>query len=218
VRRYATNKDVLDFGCSDGWLSLELNLPQRCRSLTGIDISDVAIAKATEKCDRAGLTNTRFLVMNAEAMSFPDQSFDVVFGQGILHHLDLDKALSEVARVLRKGGIAIFTEPMGHNPVINLYRRLTPKLRSDDEHPLHMADLLVARRHFEKVELTFYGLFSLASVLIDARPNGISYRVGKALDDALLRLPLIRRYAWQCLIECQHPYTLRNQDRSDTRD
>ncbi len=203
VRQYGRNKEVLEYGCADGGLSLdELNLPQHCRFLTGIDISDVAIQKASAKADRAGLKNVRFLTMNAKAMTFPDQSFDLVFGRGIVHHLDLNRCFSEVARVLRTNGAAVFCEPMGHNPIINLYRQRTPDIRTPDEHPLLMTDFALARQHFARVDTLFYGLFSVASAFLDATAKGIPYRLSKALDDLILRLPIIRRYAWHCLIVC----------------
>ena len=193
--------DILECGCGDGWLSLsELNLPQTCRSLTGIDISEVAIAKAIARSEHAGPGKARFLVMPVEAMTFPDRSFDVVFGRGILHHLDLNASLPEIGRVMRPRGIAIFSEPMGHNPIINFYRHRTPDLRTADEHPLRMADLTFIRQQFPTTETYFYGLFSAASVLFDRSAAGLPYRVGKAIDARVLRLPFVRRYAWHCLI------------------
>src|SRR3546814_1101008 len=78
--------------------------------------------------------------MNAEAMTFPDDSFDLVFGSGIIHHLDIDRAFGEIARVLRPGGRAVFIEPLGLNPAIELYRRFTPSARTPDEHPLLRRD------------------------------------------------------------------------------
>ena len=201
VSHHAKGKDVLEYGCSDGALSVaELKLPGQCRSLTGIDISEVAIATANARCKQDGLTNTQFMAMNAEVMTFPDQSFDLVFGRAILHHLDLAKCLPEIARVLRPGGIAIFTEPLGHNPVINAVRNRTPDIRTPDEHPFVRTDIELARKCFGAVEVKYYGLFSAASVLISPTAKGLPYRVGKALDDALLRFPVIGRYAWYCLL------------------
>jgi len=51
--------------------------------------------------------------MNAEELKFADDYFDIVCGGAILHHLDLNKALSEIARVLKPDGKAIFVEPLG---------------------------------------------------------------------------------------------------------
>ena len=48
------------------------------------------------------------MVDNAYAMSFTDDSFDAVIGSSVLHHLDIEKALSEIYRVLRPGGVISF--------------------------------------------------------------------------------------------------------------
>src|SRR3546814_2369311 len=113
-----------------------LRFATTARTATGIDISDVAIEKGRERARQKGFTNVRLEAMNAEAMTFPDDSFDLVFGSGIIHHLDIDRAFGEIARVLRPGGRAVFIEPLGLNPAIGLYRRFTPSARTPDEHPL----------------------------------------------------------------------------------
>jgi SAM-dependent methyltransferase len=203
VRTLARNKKVLEYGCADGGLSLlGLKLPTVCESLTGIDISDVAIDKAVLTAAREGYRNARFLAMNAEAMTFPDGSFDVVFGRGILHHLDLDKCFSEITRVLSKNGVAIFSEPLGHNPLLNLYRKRTPDIRTPDEHPLRMDDFARAQHYFARVDTVFYGFFTVASAVLDPGVNGIPYRIAKSIDDFILKFPPLGRYAWHCLIIC----------------
>ena len=63
-------------------------------------------------------------------------SFDIAYGSGILHHLNLNKSLNELKRILKKDGKIIFIEPMATNPFINLYRKFTPNARTSDEHPL----------------------------------------------------------------------------------
>jgi SAM-dependent methyltransferase len=202
------NKRVLEYGCALGGISLyELKLPEKCETLTGIDISDVAVQKANSHTDRLGYKNAKFLAMNAEALEFPDQSFDVVFGRGIIHHLDTTRCFEEISRVLSKNGIAVFYEPMGYNPFINLFRKLTPEIHTPDEHPLLIRDFELAREHFGKVDVTFYGFLSTASVLLDGKVNGLPYRISKFLDEYLLRLPLVKRYAWHCLMVCRKSFS-----------
>jgi SAM-dependent methyltransferase len=204
VLKHCANKEVLEYGCADGSLSLnELRLPTQCLAVTGIDISDVAIGKANARAAEFGYSNAQFFTMDGEAMAFPDCSFDLVFGRGVLHHLDLAKALPELSRVMRQNGVAIFCEPMGHNPIVNMYRKQTPNLRSPDEHPLLMADLAEARRHFARVDTWFYGLFSVANAIVSKGGNGVIYRFLVALDGVVLQLPVMRRWAWYCLIICR---------------
>ncbi len=86
--------------------------------------------------------------MDAENLKFNDHTFDLVYGSGILHHLSIEKAIVEIKRVLKKDGRAIFYEPLGHNIFINIFRLLTPSLRSEDEHPLLIKDLELIKRTF----------------------------------------------------------------------
>jgi SAM-dependent methyltransferase len=204
VRRLGAGAAVLEFGCADGALALDaLETARFAARFEGIDISDDAVAKANARAARMGLAGARFHAMNAEALDFPDASFDLVYGRGILHHLDLDRACGEIARVLRPGGRAVFTEPMGHNPLINLYRRMTPALRTPDEHPLLARDIALARRRFSRVEARFFGLATLASLPFRGTPlHGPAERATAALDRVLLSVPGLRLAAWFVLLDC----------------
>ncbi|HEV7393522.1 MAG TPA: class I SAM-dependent methyltransferase, partial [Burkholderiales bacterium] len=135
----AKNRRVLEYGCGTG--SLAFDLAEGASHVIGIDISDVAIRHAHLSAERRSLTNVEFLVDNAEAMQLPAKHVDVVAGSGIVHHLDIPKAMQEVRRVLMPGGVAIFAEPLAHNPFVNWYRKRTPELRTADEHPLTVSDL-----------------------------------------------------------------------------
>ena len=74
----------------------------------------------------------------------------------------------EPERVLQPGGHAIFIEPLGHNPFINLYRKFTPTIRSEDEHPLLVKDLEMIKNLFPKVEVRYYYLASLLAAFFTA--------------------------------------------------
>ena len=129
-----------------------------------------------------------FRVMDAERLDFPDRTFDLV-PVAVLHHLDLSLAYPGVARVLRPGGSAIFVEPLGHNPLINAYRRRTPSLRTVDEHPLLLADLEQAREQFRAVDARYFHLSSLAAIPIRRRQRFRSIVAGcERLDRGLFRM------------------------------
>jgi len=197
LSRRCQDEEVLEYGCGPG--SAAFFLAEHGARVTGIDISPVAIETATEESVARGLDDRlRFEVMDAEQLRFDNDSFGLVCGTGILHHLDLDRAYPEIARVLRPGGHAIFVEPLGHNPAINLYRRRTPSLRTEDEHPLLVADLERASRHFGHVDPRFFHLFTLLAVPMRNRSrfDDIVALLGR-FDDALFRLvPPSRRHAW----------------------
>lgn len=199
---YGRGKSVLEYGCADGTFSLvEHDIARIAGQFTGIDISDCAIARAVARSEALGQSQCRFEVMDAEGMSFPDGSFDLVFGRGIIHHLNLERAFCEVRRVLRPGGRAVFYEPMGHNPVLNGFRQRTPALRTPDEHPLVMRDFALARRYFDHVALRYYGLTTLGPA---ALPFGAlrrrAVRACEQLDNVLLRIPVLNRNAWFVLM------------------
>lgn len=202
VRQAAVGRDVLEYGCSNGGRSIDLS--RSAKHITGIDISDVAIAQAKLEAERHALENVRFKVDNAEKMELADASFDVVFGSGILHHLILETALKEVRRVLRPGGKAIFFEPLGHNPAINFYRNRTPQSRTVDEHPLRKSDFGIIARHFSRCEPRFFGFSTLASIPFRGKPSGRALRTfGEKVDSVLLTLPGLKWQAWIVVMELE---------------
>lgn len=156
------NKKVLEYGCGTG--SYAFFLAKHGAKVTGIDMCAEAINLARKEALNKGLSNIKFLVMDAEAMQFANSSFDLICGTGILHHLRLQDALPELVRVLKFDGKAIFFEPMGHNLVINLFRKLTPHLRTKDEHPLTFKDLKFMEQYFNQVTCNFFHLFSLLAI------------------------------------------------------
>jgi SAM-dependent methyltransferase len=202
LTRLAKDAVILDYGCAlGGWA---LNLAPLAREVHGIDISDVAIGVAASRAAEQGLTNAHFAARDAHQTGFPDDYFDLVFGIGIIHHLDTEKSLREVARVLKPGGVAVFREPLGCNPVINLYRSATPGARTEDEHPLVVADYAIAQRLFRRNAWDFYGLATLGSVPFRNSALGKPvYRAAALLDGLLLRTPGLRWQGWCALMQLE---------------
>lgn len=98
------NSKVLDVGCNDGVFMQMLKEKRDCR-VTGIDVSEVAIAEARKK-------NLDVQIADAENMPFPDNYFDVVTCMEVLSHLyDPSKALKEIRRVLKPHGFILGSCP-----------------------------------------------------------------------------------------------------------
>ncbi|MET0660369.1 MAG: class I SAM-dependent methyltransferase [Steroidobacteraceae bacterium] len=201
VLEQARDRCVLEYGC--GAESLAFDLGGHAKEVVGIDISDVAIARAKQTAHGRQLQNVRFKLDNAEAMSLPAASVDVVAGSGIVHHLDIARSMRELRRVLRPGGVAIFAEPMGHNPIVNWYRRRTPQLRTPDEHPLLQRDLAAMKQSFKGSQVTYFGLIAPALGVFSrhADPTSRITRAVWALDRLLCSFPPLGRHAWFCIIE-----------------
>jgi ubiquinone/menaquinone biosynthesis C-methylase UbiE len=107
-RATETFGDGLEIGAGTGYFSLNLLQAGAIERATATDISPGMLATLDENASRLGL-EVRAMAAEAEALPFADESFDLVFGHAVLHHIpDLGLAFSEFARVLRPGGTLAF--------------------------------------------------------------------------------------------------------------
>ena len=79
-------------------------------NVVALDISPKAVKNAQEMMQLHGL-QADYLVADAGNTGLPNQAFDIVWGNAVLHHLEHKKCSSEIARILTFGGIAIITIP-----------------------------------------------------------------------------------------------------------
>jgi ubiquinone/menaquinone biosynthesis C-methylase UbiE len=99
---------VLDVGCGPGMMA-KYSI-DRGFEFYGIDISESMINSCIKKF--GNLDSIHFSVGKLQALEFPDSFFDVVLCMGVLEYIDpdeLDRAVSELSRVLKPGGTAIFS-------------------------------------------------------------------------------------------------------------
>ena len=203
LTKYCQEKKILEFGCGNGFFSEKLLLLNA--QLSFIDISSVAIQNLKNWIKKTGY-KADYFVMDAEKTGFHSDTFDVIFGCGIIHHLDISNAYSEISRLLRKNGHAIFLEPLGHNPFINIYRKITPEMRTLHEHPLKMKDLQLLKKSFLNVDFQFFSLFTLLAVPFRKKPFFLHlYNFLESIDKAVFEMPFLKRYAWTVLIHVSHP-------------
>lgn len=95
-------RDVLEVGVGQGTHAQLLS--PRCKSYTGIDLTAAATEMTSRRLRLFGLPGA-IVRMDAETLAFRDDSFDYVWGWGVVHHTaDTRQALAEIRRVLRSGG------------------------------------------------------------------------------------------------------------------
>lgn len=135
-------KTVLDYGCGAGENSVLI--ASHGGNPVGVDISPDLIEIADKRMKQHGYENYEFKVGSAHELPLEDESVDIVFGMAILHHLDLSLSSKEIFRVLKKGGRAIFSEPVRNSKLIWFVRSLIPYQSPDVspfERPLTDAEL-----------------------------------------------------------------------------
>jgi SAM-dependent methyltransferase len=100
--------DGLEIGSGTGYFSLNLLQMGAIDRLTATDISPGMLQRLATTAEALGL-DVETVATEAEGLPFEDESFDIVFGHAVLHHIpDLDTAFSEFRRVLRPGGVVAF--------------------------------------------------------------------------------------------------------------
>jgi SAM-dependent methyltransferase len=198
IEREVRDRVVVDFACGDGNTAVRA---AQCgaKLVIGIDISGTSIENARKHAAVAGVTdNTVFLRGDCEATGLPEGCADVVLCAGVLHHLDLNYAYPEIARLLGSGGKALAFEALDYNPLIKLYRMRTPHLRTEWErsHILSLKDVRRARQYFDIGEMRFFHITSMLSLWF---PQLVPVLNG--LDRVFTRIPGLQLMAWMFTFE-----------------
>lgn len=214
-------KRVLDLGAGLGEASI--HFADAGAEVTALDISPGMLDVISRVAASKGLDVKTVVGSATDLSAFDEESFDVVYGANMLHHVDISACLAEVRRVLKPGGVAAFWDPVKYNPAIEVYRRLATGMRTPDEHPLRRADVATMERTFSRVETRGFWLVSLAIFgrffLVDRiAPSAERYwklvidrqdqhrrllTWGHRVDQRLLRLfPPLRWMCWNIAVVC----------------
>jgi SAM-dependent methyltransferase len=185
-------KDVLDYGCGHGMATVVF--ARMGARVTAFDLSSGYLAEARARA-AANEVDVKFVGADAEHLPFADHSFDRIWGNAVLHHLDVRRAGREVHRILKPGGTAVFCEPWGANVLLNWVRNRVSyrsKQRTADERQLGFADLHLLQAIFPTVEIEGFQLFSMIRRIWNSKS------LVSALDRAdrflLDRLPSLQTY------------------------
>lgn len=193
---------VLDYGCGHGMAAVVL--ARRGARVTAFDLSHGYLEEARARAIANGV-EIALAQADGEQLPFADGTFDRIWGNAVLHHLDIERAGRELFRVLRPGGFAVFCEPWGENPVLNWARRRLPypgKERTPDEQPLRRRHVHILKQVFPRVEVRGYQLLSMARRVLRWR------RLVAALDvwDAMLlaRVPALEQFCRYAVLTLHH--------------
>jgi SAM-dependent methyltransferase len=178
--------------------------------VVGIDISPESLRAARARLASERLeTRSKFVMTDAERTAFSDRTFDVILCNGVLHHLDSSAAFAELSRILKPDGSVFCVEALAHNPLFQLYRRLTPHMRTawERDHILSRGQISLARRHFQSIETHFFHLAGLLAVPFRRQPRVFDWVLSALdrVDQALLSVPGLRWWSWQCLFVLSKP-------------
>lgn len=199
---------ALDMGCGEGKETLQL--ARKGAVVVSTDLSYQQLLRARELLQES-IPGARvwFVQANAEELPFAANTFPIIYGKAILHHLDLSISAAEINRLLKPGGRATLAEPMAHHPLIWLGRWLTPRLRTKDEHPLTFRELHHFSARFNQSEIEEYFLLTPVSYLFRILPGGegLFRRLHTALHQLDRRLfrwfrPL-KNLAWYSLVKIE---------------
>jgi len=144
-------KHILELGCGRAELTRLIATGGSGRSMAALEVDDI---QHDLNLNIADLPNVEFIKAGAEAIPFPDASFDVAFMFKSLHHVPLDlmdKAMAELKRVLKPGGLAYISEPVfagDFNDILRMFH---------DEEQVRLAAFEAVQRAVDS------GLFELVS-------------------------------------------------------
>ncbi|HET6280256.1 MAG TPA: class I SAM-dependent methyltransferase [Polyangia bacterium] len=225
LRQYGDvrGKRVLDYGC--GAAEGGIYLAKLGARVVGMDVSRGQLDNAEKLAAFHGVKIETRLVTDTRIPA-DDREFDFIYGNGVLHHVPLDSAVPELARVLAPTGKGCFMEPLPYNPLIEVYRKLATQVRTEDERPLSWDQIASLGRNFDVVEHREVWFSTLAvflkfflidrvhpnderywkKIITDAESVRWLFSPLQALDDRLLKLvPPLRKLCWLTLITLAGP-------------
>lgn len=216
-------KRVLDYGC--GVAEGGIYLAKLGARVVAMDVS-AGMLEAAQRLARLHAVEIETRLVEGTRIPAEDGEFDAIYGNGVLHHVDLAHAGPELARVMKEAGTGCFIEPLPYNPVINVYRRVADKVRTADERPLSFSDIERLRQWFSELDHREFWLSSLGvflkfylvdrvhpnqerywkKIYTDAARIERWYRPLRALDDRLLRwMPVLGGLCWNTVITVRRP-------------
>lgn len=189
---------VLELGCGSG--KMAVLLAKSGAHVTTFDLSSMSVLLTKR---RAVVNNVKLdcLVSAGEFLPFSSESFDMIIGKAILHHLEIELGKREPYRVLRKGGKTVFVEPLGMNPILTFVRKHVPyphKAVVGVDRPLTYKDIIAWTTDASEWRVQE---LQLLSMLERGFGWGARFDLLRKMDRFLLKyIPFLRRFCRYAVI------------------
>ena len=211
-------KRLLDIGAGLGESSVYFAL--QGAQVTMTDISPGMVQTGRELARKYGV-EIDGIVAQAEDLGVPAETYDFAYIANTIHHVqDREALFQKIHRALKPGGRFFSYDPVAYNPAINVYRQMATEVRTEDESPLTLEDLQLARKYFPNVQhrefwistlLLFVKYYAVDHVhpnqdrywkrILRETPRSLRWWMPlRALDGVLTRLPLVRWLAWNMVM------------------
>lgn len=202
---------VLDVGCGEG--SNAVLMARFGAEVTGIDISPGSIALCKRRAALDGVTHrTRFICAPLETVRLPAGSFDIIWGDGVLHHVipELNKVMEKLVRWAKPEALFLFSEPVCLSPLLRRLRRHVP-IHTDatpDERPLEAPEMTVLRTYLPDLRMRWFGLLSRLDRFVVVNRNyersSLLRRAGAdvlgLIDRIVLSVPALQPLGSMCVM------------------
>lgn len=192
IKTNSNGKVFLDYACGNGSNS-RLAAKSGASLSLGLDISDLSIRNCRQFAKSENINNIRYFQADAENTKLPDNCVDIMICSGMLHHLDLSYAFPEIRRILKPGGKVLCVEALDYNPLIKLYRTLTPSMRTNWEkkHILSLKDIRFAKYFFDVTHIKYWHVIGYV-----AGKYPFLYKLLDLFDTIYEKIYLLNRLSW----------------------
>ncbi|MDO8656874.1 MAG: class I SAM-dependent methyltransferase [Nanoarchaeota archaeon] len=196
-----SGKTIIEVGGGDG--KQAIYFATQGAAVTIVDISTESLKRTQHLAQQQGVKLVTIL-MNAEQLEFPAESFDFVYINSLFMHVNQQKVLQECSRILKKGGKLVIVEPLQYAPFMQVYR-LFSSYRKMKPRYATLKMFRTGKKYFTEYQhQEFYFLSSALLPLFYVKNKYLHkiYHYVSTLDNVLLKiLPFLRYGCWVSVVE-----------------
>lgn len=201
------DKKVLELGCGNGLLSVYL--AKMGAWVTAVDTSVVGIQN-TQKLADLSQVRSKIKAHSLDALELMtlNDSFDIIVGRFVLHHIEPFDVFTDVLfNITKTGGRGVFRENSSRNLILRFFRKFAsgrfgiPKYGDEKEYPLQLKELEMLHQKFDKVEIhytEFKFLRMINEYLLGHNRQNLFMKIDQWIYN---HFPYLHKYSYTQIIE-----------------